>query len=453
MLDRIPINTLKDKAGETVHIAGSVNVCRDHGKLIFVDVRDVSGEIQMVALPSNKGAHEVAQTVRPEWVVHIEGKVNKRPERMVKAGEENGAVELEALKIAVLSSAKELPFELGAELNIDTYLNFLPLTLREPKKRAIFKVQAEILRAFREFFMSKGFTEIQAPKLIGSDAEGGANSFDVPYFGHVAHLAQSPQFYKQIMVGVFERIFTTGNVYRAEKHSTSRHLNEYTSLDIEMGFIADHTDVMRMGTRCLSFIVEALKKSCAKEFALLGATIPEVPETIPSFKLREAQEIIKKEFGEDCTKEPDLEPQHERWLHEYVKKTHNSDFVFITHYPMIKRPMYTYEDETDPGYAKGFDLLFRGIEITTGGQRVHDYDTLVAQMEKKGLNPEQFRYYLQAFKFGMPPHGGFGMGLERLTAKFLGIENVKEATLFPRDINRIDSLLTKVKSREGEKGV
>ena len=451
MIERIPISELKDKAGETVKIAGWVSVRRDHGKLVFIDVRDVKGEVQVVALPHNKEAHEATQAIRPEYVIHVEGKVNARPEKMVKADQENGAIELEAMKITVLGRAMELPFALGAELNIDTYLNHLPLTMREPKKRAIFAVQAHIIRAFREFFTNEGFTEIQAPKLIGDDAEGGANSFDVPYFGHVAHLAQSPQFYKQIMVGIFERVFTTGNVYRAEKHATTRHLNEYTSLDMEMGFITDHTDVMSVETRALRHIAEELKKYCAKEFALLKAAIPEVPEEIPALKLREAQEIIKKEFGEDCTKEPDLEPQHERWLYEYVKKTHNSDFVFVTHFPMVKRPMYTYEDENDPGYAKGFDLLFRGIEITTGGQRVHDYDKLVAQMEKKGLNPEQFSFYLQAFKYGMPPHGGFGVGLERLTAKFLGLDNVKEATLFPRDINRIDNLLTKVKGREEEK--
>lgn len=448
MIERISIANLSGKVGEEVTIAGSINVRRDHGKLIFIDLRDRASVVQMVVLPNHEEAHKLASTVRPEWIVQVKGKVNARPERMVKADQENGAIELEVLEISVLGSAKELPFELGTELNIDTYLNHLPLTLRDPKKRAIFKVQSEIIRAYREFFTNESFTEIQAPKLIGDDAEGGANSFDVPYFGHTAHLAQSPQFYKQIMVGVFEKVFTTGNVYRAEKHATSRHLNEYTSLDAEMGFITDHTDIMKLETRALRHIVAELAKTCAKEFVLLGATIPEVPETIPAFKLREAQEIIKKEFGEDCSKEPDLEPQHERWLHEYVKKAHNSDFVFITHFPMAKRPMYTFEDPKDPGYANGFDLLFRGIEITTGGQRVHDYDTLVEQMKKKGLNPEQFSYYLQAFKYGMPPHGGFGMGLERLTAKFLGLDNVKEAALFPRDINRIDNLLSKAKEEK-----
>ncbi|NDE68373.1 aspartate--tRNA(Asn) ligase, partial [bacterium] len=289
----------------------------------------------------------------------------------------------------------------------------------------------------------EGFTEFQAPKLIGDDAEGGANSFDVTYFKHIAHLAQSPQLYKQIMVGVFERVFAIGNVYRAEKHSTTRHLNEYTSLDIEMGFIKDHGDIMDIENRFLAHLSKELMANCADEFKLFGSEIPAVPENIPRLTLREAQVLISKDTGKDCTNEPDLEPEHERWLCDYAKKTHNSDFIFVTSFPTAKRPFYTYRDEKDPTYTKGFDLLFRGVEITTGAQRIHDYDALVSSMLDKKLDPEKFSYYLQAFKYGMPPHGGFGMGLERLTQKMLGLENVKEATLFPRDLNRIDNLLSK----------
>jgi aspartyl/asparaginyl-tRNA synthetase len=245
------------------------------------------------------------------------------------------------------------------------------------------------------------------------------------------------------MAGVFERVFAIGNVYRAEKHATTRHLNEYTSFDIEMAFIKDHTDVMNMETKILAHVMKVLKAECSSEFELFKSEIPEVPENIPSLKLREAQQVIRAEFGEDCTKEPDLEPQHERWLCEYAKKKWNSDFIFITHFPISKRPFYTMEDENDKGYAKGGDLLFRGVEITTLAQRIHDYDTLVESMKKKGLDPEKFRFYLQAFKYGIPPHGGFGFGIERLTAKLLGLQSVKEATLFPRDINRIDNLLSK----------
>ena len=342
-----------------------------------------------------------------------------------------------------LSVYRELPFEEDTELNIDTYFDYMPLTLRTKEKQAIFKVQAVIIQAFREFLVSEEFTEVQAPKIIGEDAEGGAEVFSVDYFGNKAFLATSPQFYKQIMMGVFERVFMTGNVFRAEKHSTTRHLNEYTSLDFEMGFIQDHHDIMKMENRLLKFVMEKLKEKCAKEFALLKAEIPEVPDEIPFMKLREAQEILEKEYGEKCVGEPDLEPQHERELCEYAKKTFNSDFIFITHYPVEKRPMYTYEDENDKGFTKSFDLLFRGVEITTGGQRIHKYEDLVKGIERKGLNPEKFSFYLQAFKYGMPKHGGIGMGLERLTAKLLGIQNVKEATLFPREINRIDTLLNK----------
>jgi len=441
-MKRIHISDLKDHVGKEVIIKGWVRVRRDHGKLIFIDLVDGGGKVQMVALPNHKEAHEVANTLRSEWVIEVKGNVNKRPEKMVNADEQNGDIEIEILEIKVLSEAKELPFEIGADTNLDTHLDYLPLTLRSPRSKAIFKVQATVIKAFREFLNSENFTEIQAPKLIGEDAEGGANSFELEYFGHIAHLAQSPQFYKQIMVGIFERVFTTGNVYRAEKHATTRHLNEYTSIDFEMGFIEHFSDVMKMENVLLAHIMKVLEKECSEEFKLLESEIPNVPEEIPSFKLREAQEIIKKEFGEDCSDEPDLEPQHERWLCEYAKKEFNSDFVFVTHFPLSKRPMYTFEDTEDKGYAAGFDLLFRGVEITTGGQRIHEYDKLVEAIKNKGLDPEKFSFYLQSFKYGMPPHGGLGMGLERLTAKLLNLQNVKEATLFPRDINRIDNLLS-----------
>ena len=445
-MERTLIKETKNKIGEEIKLAGWVDVRRDHGKLIFIDLRDMSGKAQMVALPNHKEAHNAASKLRSECVVEIIGKVNKRPEKMVNKNEELGEVEVEITEVKILSEA-EIPFEKDAVTNLDTHLDNLPLTLRTEKSKAVFKVQAETVKAFREFLNQENFTEFQAPKLIGEDAEGGANSFDVTYFKHIAHLAQSPQLYKQIMVGVFERVFAVGNVYRAEKHSTTRHLNEYTSLDMEMGFIQDHTDIMKMENRLLKFIINVLKETCAKEFEFLKATVPEVPENIPAMKLREAQEIIKKETGEDCTKEPDLEPQHERWLCEYAKKQFGSDFIFITHFPMAKRPFYTHEDENDIGYAKGFDLLFRGVEITTGAQRIHKYAELVEALKQKGLNPDKFSFYLQAFKCGVPPHGGFGMGLERLTAKLLGLENVKEATLFPRDLNRIDTLLSTDKTQ------
>jgi len=444
-MERVYIKNLSECAGSKVKVSGWVDVRRDHGKLIFLDLRDVTGKVQAVVLPDHKVAHETAQKLRNEWVVSIVGSVNKRPEKMVKKDELNGAIELEVTEIEVLSEAQEMPFDLHADFNLDTYLDYLPLTLRKPSNKDVFKVQSEILIAFRDFLNSEGFTEFQAPKIIGEDAEGGAMVFELEYFkGQKANLAQSPQLYKQIMVGVFERVYTIGNVYRAEKHSTSRHLNEYTSLDIEMGFINDHLDVMKLDSGLMNAIVSHLEKTCGDIFEERGVELPVLPKHIPHMKLREAQEILKKEYDEEISLDaPDLEPQHERWISEHVKKEKNSDFVFITHYPIEKTAMYAYEDENDPGYTKYFDLLFRGIEIQSGGQRHHEYDKLVAAMKRKKLNPEKFSFYLQAFKYGIPPHGGFGMGLERLTEKFLGMDNVKRATLFPREINRIDTLLTK----------
>ncbi len=443
MKDRIYIKDLKDNIGKEVVIDGWVDVRRDHGKLIFIDLRDMSGIVQMVALPNHEDAHKIVDTVRSEWVIKVRGIVNKRPERMIKEGVLNGDLEIEILDVDVLNKAVEMPFDKEDNLNIDTHLDNLPLTLRSEKHRAIFKVQARVIQAFREFLQSEGFIEVQIPKIVGGDAEGGAGVFEIDYFDKKAYLATSPQLYKQILVGIFERVFTTTSVYRAEKHSTTRHLNEYTTIDFEMGFIKDHTDIMAMEEKLLRYIMNSLNETSVKEFELLNADIPKMSNEIPILKLREAQEIIKKEYGEDCVDEPDLEPQHERWLSEYAKKKYDSDFIYITHYPVSKRPFYTYEDENDKGFTKSFDLLFRGVEITTGGQRIHDYETLVENIKKWKMDPTKFEFYLQAFKYGMPPEGGIGMGLERLTAKLLNLDNVKEATLFPRDLNRIDTLLSK----------
>ncbi len=442
-MERTFIKDLKEKTGERVLVKGSVAVRRDQGKLVFFDLRDMTGTVQGVVLPQETEAMMIAKETKPECVVELEALVNKRPEKNVNTKVQNGDIELDIKAMHVLSFAQELPFELGTDVNLDTYLDYLPYTLRSEKARAIFKVQAEIAKAYRVHLNSERFTEFQAPKLIGDDAEGSGEVFEVNYlYGKTAHLATSPQLYKQIMVGVFERVFSIGNVFRAEKHATSRHLNEYTSMDAEMGFIEDHTTVMKTENRLMRAISKHLKETCSAEFALLGAEIPDVPEEIPSMKLREAQELIFQKTGKDKRQEPDLEPEDERWLCEWSKKERGSDFIFITHYPVSKRPFYTYEDENDPGYTKSFDLLFRGIEITTGGQRRHNYDNLVAGAKLKGLDPEKFSFYLPAFKYGLPPHGGWGMGLERLTARFLDLPNVKEATLFPRDINRIDVLLS-----------
>ena len=349
-----------------------------------------------------------------------------------------------AKKVNILARAETLPYDLNADLLMTSYLDNLPFNLRAEKQQAIFKIQTALIQGFRKLMMKENFTEFQCPKIVAGATEGGANVFEINYFGKRAFLAQSPQFYKQIMTGVFERVFSVGNVYRAEEHDTSRHINEYTSLDFEMGFIEDYRDVMKMTEATIKAMIENVKANCGAELKLLKATLPVFLNEISSLKLKEAQKILEQEFNEqDASKEPDLEPHQEKMIGEYAKKKFNSDFIFITHYPVEKRPMYTMEDEADPGFTKSFDLLFRGTEIVTGGQRIHDYEQLKTNMIKFGLNPDGYQYYLQAFKYGMPPEGGIGMGLERVTWQLLGLDNIKQATLFPRDCVRIDEPLSK----------
>ena len=440
-MERILIGDLKNHIGKEVAIAGSVSVRRDQGKMVFFDFRDRSGSVQGVVLPKS-GAIEVAKDIRTEFVVSAEGMVNKRPEKNIKTDVQNGDIELEIKKIEMLSKA-EVPFELGAELNLDTYLDHMPFTLRSEKAKNIFKVQATIIEAFREALREEEFVEFQAPSIVGGDAEGGAAAFKVDYYyGEKAFLATSPQLYKQIMTGAFERVFTTPKIFRGEKHSTTRHISELTQMDFEMAFIKDHHDIMDMLEHTIKHIIAKVIEKHGDILQKMGVEAPLVPEKFPILKLRQAQEIL------GAAKEPDLEPEQERELWEWAKREHDSDFVFVSHFPIEKRPFYTYEDESDRGYTKYFDLLFRGLEINSGGQRVHNYEELVARIKQKGLDPAKFAFYLETFKVGMPPHGGCSTGLERLTARLLNLPNVKEATLFPRDLNRIDTLLSTDSKKE-----
>jgi nondiscriminating aspartyl-tRNA synthetase len=311
------------------------------------------------------------------------------------------------------------------------------LGLRHLQKRALFRISAELMAGYREYLNQQGFVEVQTPKIVGSATESGANVFRIDYFGRPAYLAQSPQFYKQMMVGVFERVFEIGPVFRAEKHNTARHTNEYVSLDLEMGFIKDHTDVMAMLTGVLRHVFDRVAKSRAPEVELLKMKVPSIGPSIPALRMPDAQQLIFTRFGEDCRGEPDLAPQHEVWLCQYAEQELGSELLFITHYPTSKRPFYTMPDDQDPALTKGFDLLFRGCEIVTGGQRIHRYPQLVDNARKWGIDPQDIAGYLQAFKYGMPPHGGFAIGLERLLMQLAGLTNLRETTLFPRDLDRL----------------
>lgn len=449
-MERTLINDLHAHVGKEVRINGVVDVARQQGKMAFFDFRDRTSTIQGVVFGKPE-VLEVAKELTEMYSVAVTGIVNQRPEKMVNANVQNGDIELEITGIEILNTSDAMPFDMAADINLDTLLDNRPLTLKRARERAIFKVQHEILVAYRGFLIDNGFTEFQAPKLVGGDAEGGAEVFKVKYFkGVEASLATSPQLYKQIMAGVFERVFAVGPTFRAEKSATTRHLSEISMLDLEMAFIKDHTDVITLVTGLIRAIVTRVNETCAAELALLGVDTALAPETFPVMTLREAQALILKETGVDKTKEPDLEPEDERFLCEYAKNHWQSDFVFVTHFPTSKRPFYTHIDPAQPEFTRSFDLLFRGLEMCSGGQRVHKYDELVERIKAKGLDPDKFQFYLQAFKYGIAPHGGIGMGLERLTAKFCGVQNVKEATLFPRDINRIDTLTSKDQSDSAE---
>ena len=443
-MERTLIKDLHANIGKEVTLMGWVNIRRDHGKLIFVDLRDRSGLLQMVALPSHAEAHALASTIRPEWSISVTGMVNRRPEKMVNKNLPSGDIELEITAMHVLSKAHELPFEKDAEVNLDTLLDYRPLTLRNQRERDIFTLQATIVNAYREALRARDFTEFQAPAIVGGDAEGGAAAFKVDYFyNRKAFLATSPQLYKEIMVGPFERSFTIAKIFRAEKHATSRHLAEITQMDFEMGFINNHLDVMAVLEAVIRDVVDEVTNRHADIFARFSTDTPKVGTApFPILTLREAQEIIEKEFGGKAVGEQDMEPEHERQICEWAMKVHNTDFVFITHFPTAKRAFYTYADPSNPELSLSFDLLYRGLEINSGSQRIHDYDEMVKKIQSRGMNPETFSFYLQAFKYGLPPHGGCSTGLERITARMLNLPNVKEASAFPRDLNRIDGLLS-----------
>ena len=441
-MERTLIKDISTKKGEKVHIAGWVDVRRDHGKLMFLVLRDRSGTVQAV-VKDGVPAFESAQPLREQWVVSIQGTVNERPEKMVK-DEQNGDVELLIEDLVILAEASELPFDMDAELNLDTLLDYRPLTLRTKRSRDIFNVAASIVQEYRNSLIRNEFTEFQAPALVGGDAEGGAEVFKVEYFhDHSAFLDTSPQLYKEIMTGVYERAFTVAKVFRAEKSATTRHLSEITQMDFEMSFIEDHHDVMRMLETVIRDVCNVVAEKHQDVFERFDTTPALLPENeFPVLTLLETQEILEKEFEITAVGEPDLEPEHERKICEWAKKEKGSDFVFITEFPTKKRAFYTLPDPQNPERSYSFDLLFRGLEINSGSQRFHNYEEMVKTIKERGMDPEKFAFYLQLHKYGVPPHGGSSTGLERFTARMLEIANVKEAVPFPRDINRIDTRLS-----------
>ena len=443
---RTLISDTIEAEGKEITIRGWVRLRRDHGKLIFLDLRDRTGIIQAVVNPNvSQEAYKAAQTLRPEDVVEIDGKVNKRPQSAINKDLKTGTVELEVKVIKVLSKAETLPFDMGGEtlnLELPTLLDNRSIALRHPKIAAIFKLQETIASSFRNTLKEEDFTEIFVPTIVPSATEGGAEVFTINYYDKKAYLAQSPQLYKQIMVSIFERVFTIAHAYRAEPSITTRHLSEYISLDAELGFIKDWTELMDTAEKIIVNLLKDIEYKNKKEIALLGVKLPEIKNKIPRIKMREAQEIVFKRNGADHRDEPDLEPSDEKELCKWAEEESGAPFVFITHYPTKKRPFYTMPDHNDPEYTLSFDMLGVAEEWVTGGQRINDYNMLLENMKKRKINPEQFEIYLQAFKYGMPPEGGFAMGIERITKDLLGLSNVREASLFPRDMERVDERLS-----------
>jgi nondiscriminating aspartyl-tRNA synthetase len=425
------------KIDATVKISGWVKTRRDHGKIIFVDLRDRTGILQCVITPGTEN-YEDFKKIRPQWVLNFTGKVKTRPEKLINSEMITGKVEMDVQAFEVLSEAQELPIDVSADemnVHIETLLDYRNLSIRNEKVGAIFKVYDEVLKSYADYLRSQNFLEIKTPKLLSACTEGGAEFFKVKYFEREAYLAQSPQFYKQAGVGAFERVFEVGSVFRAEPHFTSRHVNEYIGLDAEMGFINGSEDVMDVLEEAMKHILKDVKKKCPDELKMYDADI-EIPEKFPRIKFSEALEILKKEFGKEMEGN-DIDPEGERLICEWAKKEKGSDSVFLTNYPWMIRPMYIMPDPGNPKETFGFDLLYRGVEIASGGQRIHDYNQLVENMEKKNLNPDDFKNYLEIFRYGMPPHGGWGLGSERIVQKILGLKSIKEAILFPRDVKRL----------------
>jgi nondiscriminating aspartyl-tRNA synthetase len=428
---RIMTSELAEHVGARVRIAGWVHHQRHLANRSFLLLRDATGIAQVVI--EDESVRSTAAALAPETVVEIEGAV-------VASSQALSGVELHAPAIVVLGESHAAPpFEMRRpELNasLPMLLDHAAISLRHPRIRAALAISAASLSGFRSTLDGMGFTEIQTPKIVGAVTESGANVFGLDYFGRPAFLAQSPQLYKQVMVGVFERVYETGPVFRAEPHDTARHLAEYVSLDVELGFIDDYRDVEAVLRLVLCGMVAAIEARAAAAVELLEIDLPRVPSEIPRVDFREAQLMLERATGAQVLGEPDLAPAHERWLGDWALEEHGSDFLFVEGYPMAKRPFYTHPMPSRPEFSNSFDLIFRGLELVTGGQRLHRYDDYLAVVDDAAR--DALAGYLEAFRFGMPPHGGFAIGLERWTARVVGVPNVRQVTMFPRDVNRLE---------------
>jgi nondiscriminating aspartyl-tRNA synthetase len=426
-----PVRTLAAQLADTppgnrITLLGHVHRRRELAKVSFLIVRDRSGLAQVVVRPD-----EIPFDGLPgeETVVRIDGTATANPHAP-------GGIEVTAPEVSLLSEPARTPvvelWRPTLDAALPTVLDHAAVTWRHPAQRAKWELAAASLRGFRRTLDAAGFTEIHAPKLVDSVTESGANVFPVDYFGKTAYLAQSPQFFKQQLVGVFERVYETGPVFRAEPHDTVRHLAEYMSLDAELGFIRDHRDVLAVLHQVLLGMLDSIRSESGDAVEQLGVALPAIPDEIPVIHFQDALRLVG--APED---EPDLAPGHERALGEWAREKHGSDVLAVEGYPMRKRPFYTHPQPDDPRWSNSFDLIFRGLELVTGGQRLHRHSDYVAAIEARGESPEAYAAYLDAFAHGMPPHGGFAIGLERWVSRLIEASNIREVTLFPRDLHRL----------------
>ncbi|HYI24582.1 MAG TPA: aspartate--tRNA(Asn) ligase [Thermomicrobiales bacterium] len=428
---RVWTRDLASRAGNPASISGWIHHRRSLKSVCFLIIRDGTGTSQVVV--EDKELRDRVEQLPHETVIRIDGDA-------VANRQAPDGVELRACGMDVLSQpVQEPPIELfrpQVSAQLPTQLDAAAVALRHPVRASVQRIAAAAVSGFRSTLTAQDFIEISTPKIIGTTPEGGANVFELDYFGRTAYLAQSPQLYKQIMVGVFERVFETAPAFRAEPHDTARHLSQFLSLDAEIGFIDNHVTVMEMVRTAVAGMVDAVGR-LDLERSLPGFTCPAVPATIPHIHIADALGLISVATNEDVRNEPDLAPAHERWLGEWAVQEHGSDWLFVTGYPMSKRPFYTHPDPSNPMWSNSFDLLFRGMEIVTGGQRLHQYEAYLDALAARGIDMTGFSGYLDAFRYGMPPHGGFALGLERFVARIAGIGNVRETTLFPRDMQRL----------------
>jgi nondiscriminating aspartyl-tRNA synthetase len=431
-MPRIWSTELAAHAGRRVELAGWLHRFRQLSQVSFLVLRDGRGLTQVVLEDPAQIAKLAA--LPAETVLRVLGTAELVP--AAPGGVEVHEPEFEIVSVPVTLPPFEL-FRPTIKAQLPTVLDHAAIALRHPRLRALHRLAAASAAGYRDTLRSRGFVEIFTPKLVATATEGGANVFPVDYFGRAAFLAQSPQFYKQMMVGVYERVFEVGPVFRAEPHDTPRHLNEYVSLDFEMGFVQDHSTVMAMLVEVLRGMLDAVRTHAAEAVRLLELELPSAPAEIPIIHFAEAQQLIETETGERIQGQPDLAPTHERWLGEWARQTTGSEFLFVVGYPMTKRPFYTHPQPDQPAYSNSFDLLFRGLELVTGGQRLHRYQDYLAALEAHSLAPEPFAGYLEAFAGGMPPHGGCALGLERWVARLANVANIRETTLFPRDLHRL----------------